>query len=300
MTTASAQDEPLEPGRVLGGAFRIDEPFSRGTFGSVYKAVRLEDGLEVVAKALREDAGRADPSAVDRFIREAAVAAMLDHPNVVRTLNFGKTRDNVLYIILERLHGATLIEAMYDHRTPPDVTREVVRQMLAGLDYAHGLGIVHRDIKPSNVFVCNPEHRSAYGQLEGDMVKLLDFGFVKVLDPPNEILAKSLTLAGHVVGTPGYIAPELMAPDEKPIVTPAADLYSTGIIGYELLTGQKAFTGEGIQRALKQLKEEPQPPPDDLADEPLLRVLRKLFVRSLDGRYQSAREALEDLESLPQ
>ena len=295
MTSAS---DPLEQGRVLAGTYRIEGHLSRGAFGSVYKATRMDDGLPVVAKALREDAGAADPAAVQRFIREAAVAAMLDHPNIVRTLNFGKTRDNVLYIILERLRGDTLANAMFEEPVDPKVTAEVLRQMLSALEYAHGMGIVHRDLKPSNVFVSNPEHTSAYGKVEGNMVKLLDFGFVKVLDPPNPMLAKQLTKVGSVVGTPGYIAPEQLSA-EGGDVTARADLYSVGVLGYELLTAQKAFAGEGLQRAMRQLDSDPAPPPKALREEPIVPVLMKLMARDPEQRYQSARLALDDVEKLP-
>lgn len=288
-----SQDLSLKNDQIIGGTYRIIEPMSAGAFGTVYLAERLEDDMPVVVKALRQDASKGDPSAVERFIREAAVASNLDHPNIVRTLNFGQSRDGVLYIVLERLKGKTLAEAMFEEAVPIDVTSEVVCQMLRGLAVAHGQGLVHRDIKPSNVFVCEPEHVSAYGEIEGDTVKLLDFGFVKVLNKDSNF-AKTITLAGFIVGTPGYIAPEML---RNNTVSALSDLYGVGVIGFELATGTQAFPGSGIERAFNQMKMEPIVPADIDAADPRFQMILKLMARDPAQRFQSAQEALDALQS---
>ncbi|OIP29918.1 MAG: hypothetical protein AUK47_26420 [Deltaproteobacteria bacterium CG2_30_63_29] len=288
-----SEDFGLKNDQIIGGTYRIIEPMSAGAFGTVYLAERLEDELPVVVKALRQDAKKGDPAAVERFIREAAVASNLDHPNIVRTLNFGQSRDGVLYIVLERLKGRTLAEAMFEDAVPIDVTSEVVCQMLRGLVVAHGQGLVHRDIKPSNVFVCEPEHRSAYGEIEGDTVKLLDFGFVKVLNKDSNF-AKTITMAGFIVGTPGYIAPEMLRYNKVSVLS---DLYGVGVIGFELATGTQAFPGSGLERAFNQMSMDPKVPDGLDASDSRFELIAKLMARDPAQRFQSAQEALDAFEA---
>ncbi|OIP44575.1 MAG: hypothetical protein AUK47_00725 [Deltaproteobacteria bacterium CG2_30_63_29] len=288
----------LKQGQILANTIRVDSPVGAGGFALIYTGFRLDDQAAVIIKALRADAEDVDPVAVKRFIREAAVAAQLEHPNIVRTLSFGQTRDNVLYIVLERLNGQTLANAMFEEPVEPELVHELLRQMLSALSYAHSHGIVHRDIKPSNLFVCAPGHRGSTGELEEDTVKLLDFGFVKVLKMQEKPGAQRsgfyepLTKVGQAVGTPGYMAPEVLRGQEA---THLVDLYAVGVLAYELLTGKAAFDGVGLERAMNQMSSKPTPPPLELAKLPLFAIVWKLIEANPKKRYQSAADALADL-----
>lgn len=288
---------PLQKGQVLAGKYQVSKPIAAGGYALVYSAERIDDGHNVVIKALREEAFNIDPSAVDRFIREAAVATHLDHPNIVKLLDFGQTRDKVLYIVMEHLHGAPLSDLMFHGPSTPALVENVLKQVLDALSYAHGRGVVHRDIKPSNIFLCRRDALKPGEVLgEKDLIQLLDLGFAKVLKSNDPTFSRPLTVAGQQVGTPGYMAPELLRNTGN--VSPLIDLYAVGIIGYELLTGQPAFAGRGIQRALAQVNTVPEKPKDDVCNYPIYSVVKRLMARNPSRRYSSAADALRAIEGL--
>jgi serine/threonine-protein kinase len=284
-------DELLKPGQILAKTYRVEHYLASGGYAVVYVGTRLSDQVSIVIKALRSEAAQSDPAAVERFIREAAIAAHLQHPNIVRILDFGNTRDNVLYIILERLYGEPLSNLMYQGPMPLDFVQKVLMQVLRALVSAHDQGIVHRDIKPSNIFICNFTEGKDLGDHD---VKILDFGFVKVTREDHPF-SRRLTMVGQQVGTPGYMAPELLS-DANSGATPQVDLYAVGVLGYEMITGAAAFQGRGAQRALAQLSTDPEPPPEHIRNLPIYKVIKRLMERNPSRRYAVAAEALRDIE----
>jgi len=272
---------PLRRGSVVGERWRVGRPLAVGGFAVVYEASDIESGDAAVVKALRGDACDADHVAVERFEREARVAIQFEHPHVVRTLAHGRADNGVPWIAMERLQGQTLTRTMYQEPLPIDRVRNILIQILS--DW------VHRDLKPSNVYLCRPEQESQTP--DDDIVKLLDFGFVKVLDSTSP-LAAPLTMMGQSIGTPGYMAPEML---DGGGVTHLCDLYAVGILGHELLAGEQAFAGEGIQRAMAQMRTEPDPLPEPAASHEISEIIGRLHARKPKARYQSARDAIAAL-----
>ncbi|OIP43345.1 MAG: hypothetical protein AUK47_02925 [Deltaproteobacteria bacterium CG2_30_63_29] len=291
MAEFEPNDVFLRPGELLStGTFRVDKPMTAGGFAIIYEGTRLADGAPVAIKTLRSNARMFDPVAYQRFEREAAVIEHLDHPNIVRTLGFGKTAAGALYMVLERLDGYTLLDIMFKEPLDEEFVREILGQTLNALVYAHDQHIIHRDIKPANLIICRANEYPPY---EEGTLKLLDFGFAKVLREIEGDSNAPLTLVGQAVGTPGYMAPETLKMGE---VTPAADLYSLGTIAYELLTAQRAFEGEGIKRAINQAEGRRTPVPERLSESKLMPIVDRMMERKVKNRFANAREVLAALE----
>lgn len=288
------KDELLVIGEILKDEFVVNRLMATGGYAIVYDAERLDNAAPVVVKALRLGATEMDPQAVERFHREAKIAAHLSHPNIVKILDYGQTVDEVLFIVLERLDGYPLSQIIYQERTPHEHVRRILMQVLSAIAHAHGRGIVHRDIKPSNVYVCELETKGAADNEY--RVKVLDFGLSKGFWGNRDTFCRPLTMAGEVVGTPGYLAPEML--HDMALATPQVDLYAVGLLGYEMLTGTEAYTGTGIERAKAQLTQDPKPPPEDIEQLPIFRIIKHLIERDPTDRYLSAAEALQDLEEL--
>jgi len=261
-------------GRRLG-RYEIQAPLGRGGMASVYRALDLNLRRQVALKVLLAPAG-ADDSA-GRFLREAQTLASLHHPHIVRVYDYGE-QDNMRYIVQELLPGPTLAQELDALRAQgrtmplPDV-EQVISQVAAALDYAHGRGVIHRDLKPANLI------RNAEGA-----VVLADFGIAKV----TEALAHTQT--GVVVGTPTYIAPEQAG--GRP-VTPATDIYALGVVLFELLTGRPPFQRDSpLAVAVAHLSD---PPPAPSALRPHLppaldAVVLRALAKEPAGRFASAGE----------
>lgn len=212
----------VAPGRVLGGRYRLDAEIARGGMATVWRG---EDPLlarQVAVKTL--DPVLAEDEALrTRFRREAVAAAAVAHPNIVATYDTGED-DGIAYIVMELVEGATLRQAIDLHGPLPSArAADIAAQVADALAAAHGRGLVHRDVKPSNVLV----------QLDG-RVKVTDFGIAKAADQG----ADDLTRAGNVMGTARYLAPEQL---EGHPVDERADVYSLGLVLYEMLTGNAPF-----------------------------------------------------------
>jgi tRNA A-37 threonylcarbamoyl transferase component Bud32 len=238
------------------GSYELGELLGRGGMGEVYKATHRMLARPAAIKLIRpEMIAKGDPAgaqlAVQRFRREAEVAANLRSPHTVELYDFGVTDDGTLYFVMELLEGMDL-ESLVQHHGPVDARRviHIVRQTCDSLDEAHERGMVHRDIKPANI------HLGRLG-LVYDFVKVLDFGLVKPI-ADRSIEQTLATQAGLIIGTPGYMAPE-MAFGEK--VDGRADLYALGCVAYYLLTGQQVFDGTtAMQIMSKHLQAAPVPP----------------------------------------
>jgi serine/threonine protein kinase/tetratricopeptide (TPR) repeat protein len=239
-------------GVVLDDKYRLDELLGQGGMGAVYRATHLLIERPVAVKVLSRRLVT-DESARERFRREARAAGRLQHTNAVAVTDFGETRDGLVYLVMELLEGRPLREVLA-RESPLDPARAVslMMQISAAVEAAHAAGIIHRDLKPGNIFlVQRPD--SPY------IVKVLDFGIAKLAADSGEFnFADTLTGTGVMIGTPRYMSPEQC---DGAQLTPASDVYSLGVILYEMLTGQTPFTGGSpLALALKHSSESPRPP----------------------------------------
>jgi eukaryotic-like serine/threonine-protein kinase len=247
-----ADDAPLDPllGRVLDDKYRLDARLGEGGMGAVYRATHLLIERPVAVKVLNSRLVT-DEAAKERFRREARAAGRLQHTNAVAVTDFGETRDGLVYLVMELLEGRSLREVLA-HEAPLDAARAVslMLQIAAAVEAAHEAGIIHRDLKPGNIFlVQRPD--SPY------IVKVLDFGIAKLSPDGGLSFVDTLTGAGVMIGTPRYMSPEQF---DGAQLTPASDVYSLGIILYEMLTARTPFTGATpLALALKHSSEIPQP-----------------------------------------
>jgi serine/threonine-protein kinase len=285
-----APDEALL-GRTIASKYRIDEFVGGGAMGAVYKARQIALDKVVAVKVLHREIQK-DAQFTLRFKREAKAASRLDHPNSMRVLDFGEESDGLLYMVMEYLDGIDLFE-LHRKNFPlaPDRIAGILSQALAALAVAHDQGIVHRDLKPENIMVLAGKDDEGNAV---DVVKVCDFGIAKIVDAGRAKITDSsaarLSTRGLVVGTPEYMSPEQ---GRGEALDPRADLYSMGIILYQLITGTVPFDAESaIGIVLKHVTEEAKPPheirPD--VDPRLEAVALKAMQKKKDDRYQSARE----------
>jgi serine/threonine-protein kinase len=243
-------------GRTLDGRFRIISALARGGMGAVYRAEQLPLGRAVAIKvlSLRHDEDQ-DPEFRKRFLLEASTAAKLTHPNTVRVFDYGQTDDGLYFIAMELLEGLTLKEIIaQDGALPAERAIEIAKQIARSLREAHRLGIVHRDMKPGNVMLV---------QRGGDeTVKVLDFGLAKDTTP-QEGEVEDITQTGVFMGSPKYMSPEQIQGEK---LDARSDLYSVGVILYEMLSGKPPFQREQpMQVLMDHIREIPKTvaaPPD--------------------------------------
>ena len=261
-------------GRVIAGKYRLIEEVGHGGMGVVYRAWQ-RDMRRVVALKMASVTSD-DEVATRRFMREIQVVAGLTHPNTIRVFDYGQTEDGHLFLTMEFLEGEPLSKAIRrgvvfgDHR----VVR-IASQVLKSLGEAHRAGIVHRDLSPENIFLT-----SHYG--ESDFVKVLDFGVAKAYGPENK--DEPLTVQGIFVGKPAYASPEQAeAADE---LDGRSDLYSLGVIMYQMITGRVPFQSTTPMRVLLAHMREPPPPIQEVAPRPVNPALAALVMRLLAKRKE--------------
>jgi eukaryotic-like serine/threonine-protein kinase len=277
-------------GQVVEGRYLIEAPLGRGAMGRVYRARHVKVGREVAIKVLHDHLV-ADASMVARFDREAALAAKLNHRNLVSVIDVGETGASQKLMVLELARGRPLAELVAHGPLGRARTVNLVRQLLHGLAHAHASLLVHRDLKPENVIV--DVDRDGL-----EVPKIVDFG-IAVLRGRDDAGSRRLTETGFVLGTPVYMAPEQAqgaAPD------PRGDLFALGVMVYEMLTGRQPFSGTAIEIMLANISCDPPAMTaraPDVAIDPLLEAFaRRLMARRLCERFASAREALEVLEQI--
>src|SRR5438477_9056211 len=261
---------------VFDGRYRIIRKLGAGGMANVYLAEDQELGRRVAIKIL-DDRHAADDSFIERFRREAKNAASLSHPNIVSIYDRGEA-EGTYYIAMEYLSGRSLKELIVGRGpTPMRIALDYARQILAALGFAHRHGIVHRDIKPHNVVV------DADGRL-----KVTDFGIARSG-------ASQMTEAGSIIGTAQYLSPEQA---RGAAVDQRSDIYSVGIVLYEMLTGTVPFTGETpLEIAMKHLSATPEPPSVKRSDVPreLDLVVLRALAKDPEDRYASAADMEADL-----
>jgi HAMP domain-containing protein len=272
----------ISPGALLGQRFEILSVLGAGGMGVVYKARDRELDDLVALKMLRRELW-GDRSQLDRLKSEIKLARKITHPNVLRTHDFGEI-DGVPYISMEYVRGVTL-RYMLDQtsRLPYSAGLRLAKQLCAGLGAAHAVGVLHRDIKPENL-ILEPTGNA----------KLMDFGIAR----PIERLTPGQTQAGFIVGTPQYLAPEVLQGQEADA---RADIYSCGIVFYEIFSGELPFDGPSAMDILvKHLREEPAPPSARWPEIPpaLEAAILKCLRKDPGERYRSVAELLRDLEAL--
>ncbi len=265
--------------RVLGDRYEIHRRLARGGMAQVYLARDRSLDRPVAVKELVPEFAT-DPSFVERFRREAQAAANLSHPNIVGVYDWG-TQDGTYFIVMEYVDGPSLSQVIRrDGPLHPRRAAEVAGEVAAALGSAHSRGVVHRDIKPGNVLL------TSSGQ-----AKVTDFGIARALSSADE----DLTQAGSVMGTATYFSPEQA---QGLPVDPRTDLYSLGVVLYEMVTGRPPFTGETpLAIAYKHVQDQPAPPSTVIPDLPvaLEAVIMKLLAKRPGDRYASAEELRRDL-----
>jgi serine/threonine protein kinase/beta-lactam-binding protein with PASTA domain len=270
--------------RLLGDRYELDGVVGRGGMAEVYRARDLRLDRVVAIKTLRTDLAR-DQTFQARFRREAQSAASLNNPSIVAVYDTGEDTSSgmpVPFIVMEFVDGRTVRDLLIEgHRLLPERTLEITSGVLRALEYSHQAGIVHRDIKPGNVMVTR----------NGD-VKVMDFGIARAMSDTQA----TMTQTAQVIGTAQYLSPE-QARGER--VDARSDLYSTGCLMYELLTGRPPFTGDSpVAIAYQHVRENPVPPSrvDPSLPPWADSIVLKAMAKSPNDRYQSAAEMQADIQ----
>ncbi|HQR34084.1 MAG TPA: bifunctional serine/threonine-protein kinase/formylglycine-generating enzyme family protein [Blastocatellia bacterium] len=281
---------PLVPvdsliGTVLDGRYRLDSLIGVGGMGDVYRATHIHIDTEFAVKLLKPEFV-ADQTAIKRFRLEAKAAGRIQHPNAVRVTDFGVTPENIVYLVMELVQGPSLRELIRNEKQLETLRAvNIVRQVCGAVDAAHRSGVIHRDLKPDNIII------ETHGNTE--RVKVLDFGIAKLREAKSDTF---LTQAGTIIGTPQYMSPEQC---QGQSLDPRSDIYSIGIVLYEMLTGTVPFDGEStlqvvynqlhlIPRSVKELS--PQ------ISEPLANVIMRALEKEPAERQSSAIQLSEELK----
>lgn len=230
-------------GTVIDERFEVLALIGEGGMGTVYRAVQLSVGREVAVKVLKQELTQ-KKVALERFHRESKLISQLNHPNIVKLIDFGEDRTlGILYLVMEFVPGINLGDLIDRGRLRIPVALEILSQCASALAESHAMGIIHRDLKPDNIIIT----LMADGGLQA---KVLDFGIARALEVNTQ-----LTATGMVCGTPSYMAPEQAQNQE---LDARADLYSMGVIFYEMLSGWPPFTGtNSLQIIIKHIQEMP-------------------------------------------
>ena len=264
------------------GAFELKEKIGSGGMASVYLAVQKSLARPVVLKILYPHLAE-DEKLVQRFEREARAAAMMRHENIIQVIDCGRYED-VAYIAMEFVEGMDLRKWIDAHGAPPiEMAMLMLRDLCRGLEHAHTHRIVHRDIKPANVML-TPD----------GTIKIMDFGLAR----SGAENSTQMTMVGSVMGTPAYMSPEQATGE---VVDERSDIFSTGVVAFELLGGQRPFLGDSYSTVLRSILT--VEPPDvthfnPLVPEEVARIVRTMLAKDVSRRYATIAQVREELESI--
>jgi serine/threonine-protein kinase len=273
-------------GTTLDDRYVLCAHLATGGMGAVFRAHHVHLRKDFAVKVLRPDL-TSSPDIVERFRREAEIASALDHENIVKVTDFGRSEGGFLYLVMDLLTGESLFERLRrEGFLPPEEAVPVLWQVCAALEAAHARGVIHRDLKPENVFLA----RTASGR---EVTKILDFGIAKIADATSE----SATQAGIVVGTPEYLSPEQAMGSE---IDGRADVYAVGLMAFRALTGRHPFKAPDARALLMMQATRPVPPvtdprPDLIAWPGLVAAVAKACAKEPGLRHQSAADLKDDL-----
>ncbi len=289
-------------GRTLVGRFRVERIIGRGGMATVYAVVDERDNRPLALKLLKRELTR-DPTVLRRFEREAKAVLQLHHPNIIEVFEYGVEGEDA-YIAMELAGGRDLLRALAQERPMRQLRAAILlAQVCSALDAAHAKGVIHRDLKPENIVLIPDSSEPG-----GERAKVLDFGIAKILDvskpgssdatdPPSYVTKTALTRVGTIVGTPAYMSPEQCRGGD---LDGRSDVYTCGVLLYQLVTGELPFTGETpLHTAMRHIHAQPRAPRELRRDihPHLERIILKALAKWPGERHQSAAQLREDLVS---
>ena len=274
-------------GTTLAGKYRIDARLNEGGMGTVYRGCHVLMDKTVAIKVLRPSLA-ADQKIVARFSREARAASRITHPNALSVTDFGEDESGHVFLVMEYLSGKTLKQLIRDEGgLPLQRVVDITRQIVDALSAAHSQGVVHRDLKSDNIMLLDTT--------TSDHAKVLDFGIAKI-NEPDGVIDTNLTAPNLVIGTPQYMSPEQCTQDSE--IDSRSDIYSLGVILYEMLVGHVPFSGDSPTMVMMKHLQEPVPSVlDERNDLPpaVSRVVARAMAKLPSNRYQTVAELIEDL-----
>jgi serine/threonine-protein kinase len=273
-------------GQTLAEKYRIEELINEGGMGAVYRGTHILMDKTVAVKVLHP-ALAADDKIVARFSREARAASRISHPHALSVTDFGESDNGVVFLVMEYLNGETLKEVIHSEGPMPlPRVVEIIRQICGALEAAHTEGVVHRDLKSDNIMLLDVGG--------GDWAKVLDFGIAKITEKVGQDPA--LTAPNLIIGTPQYMSPEQCSQAAE--IDSRSDIYSLGVILYEMMVGHVPFTGESPTAIM--MKHLQEPPPSVLEERKDLpaavgRVVTRAMAKRPEDRFQTVKELTEEL-----
>lgn len=273
-------------GTEIDGKYRIEKCIGRGGMGAVYVAVHTKVNKKVAIKVILQSLIEANPEVLTRFEREALASARINHPHAVPVIDFGQTSDGLTYLVMEYVQGVPLKHILEKEKClSPSRTVNLALQICSGISAAHNAGVIHRDLKPDNVMVEVIDNR--------EFARVLDFGIAKLKDSQQT----NITDTGALLGTPNYMSPEQCTGGQ---VDQRSDIYSLGIMLYQMLSGELPFQAQSISTVILLHVTKPPKPIRELnpsIPEPLARVVMRMLEKDPARRQQTVAEVMEQLEA---